>query len=73
MTRAVARPCIATGTEFAAIEAALGSAINSRGAPVTAAGETTDASRARPKPPPGRVATATVDAFKRPQGIGGTL
>lgn len=42
--------------------------------PVTAAGETTDASRARPKPPPGRVATATVDAFKRQQGIlGGML
>ena len=37
--------------------------------PVTAAGETTDASRARPKPPPGRVATATVDAFKRQPGI----
>ena len=33
MTRAAARHCIATGTEFAAIEAALGSAINSRWRP----------------------------------------
>jgi len=39
------------------------------GAPVIAAGETTDAARARPKPPLERAATAMVNAFKRQQGI----
>jgi hypothetical protein len=46
-----------------------GSAITSRWRPVIAAGETTDAARARPKPPLERAATAMVNAFKRQQGI----